>query len=120
MDGWFPQSWFMGLAKTPYLLETGPWWAVVLWLAAVGGCVGSFVDVVRLRAPHGEDYKLQGSRCPCCRHALPWWQNVPLVAWPLLRGKCYYCRAPIPMRYWLYEVAFAALFVAIGIATPWL
>ena len=108
------------LLGTPYLLETGPWWAVVIWLAAVGGCVGSFVNVVLLRAPQGEDYKMKGSYCPCCRHSLPWWQNVPLLAWPLLRGKCFYCRAPIPIRYWLHELAFAALFVAAGIATPWL
>lgn len=102
------------------LAEVGPWLAVVAWLAAFGGCVGSFLNVVALRAPAGEDFKFQGSRCPCCRRPLPWWQNVPLVAWPLLRGRCWYCRAPIPIRYWLWELAFAALFVGAGLATPWL
>ncbi len=106
--------------RTPVWLEDGPWWAVVLWLAAVGGCIGSFLNVVSLRAPVGEDIVVQGSRCPCCRHKLAWWQNLPLIGWPLLRGRCYYCRAPIPMRYWLWELAFAALFVGAGIASPWL
>lgn len=120
MDIGFPYSWFEGFGRTPYLLETGSWLAVLLWLAAVGGCVGSFLNVYLLRSPHGEDYKLQGSRCPYCRHPLPWWQNVPLLAWPLLRGRCYYCRAPIPIRYWLYELAFAVLFVVLGIGSRWL
>ena len=46
--------------------------------------------------------------------------NLPLVGWPMLRGRCYDCRTPIPIRYWLWELGFAALFVAAGIATPWL
>lgn len=116
MSDWF----FSSFPRTTYLAETGPWWAAVVWLAALGGCVGSFLNVVALRTPAGEDIVVAGSRCPCCRHRLAWWQNLPLLGWPLLGGRCHYCRAPIPIRYWLWELAFAALAVGIGLATPWL
>lgn len=119
MHDWFAPL-FDGVERTPALLEMGPWLAVLAWLAAVGGCVGSFLNVVSLRRPHGEDIVVQGSRCPLCRHPLRWWQNLPLLGWPLLRGRCYYCRGPIPIRYWLWEIAFAAAFVLVGLATPWL
>lgn len=120
MNDWLPQSWFEGMERTPYLLENGPWWAMIIWFAAVGGCIGSFLNVVALRVPKGEDIVVKGSRCPICEHKLRWWQNMPLIGWPLLRGKCFYCRTPIPIRYWLWELAFAALFVGAAIASPWL
>ncbi|MGL4513212.1 MAG: prepilin peptidase [Lacipirellulaceae bacterium] len=119
MHGWF-EGWFDGFEKSPYLLERGPWIAVVLWLAAVGGSIGSFLNVVALRRPAGEDIVHQGSRCPVCRHPIRWRHNLPLLGWPLLRGRCYDCRTPIPIRYWLWELGFATLLVAAGIATPWL
>ncbi len=106
--------------RTPYLLESGPWWAVVIWLAAMGGCVGSFLNVVMLRVPHGDDIVFTPSQCPVCHHKIRRRHNLPILGYLLLRGRCYDCKTPIPARYWLWEVAFAALFVAIGLATPWL
>ncbi len=101
-------------------LEWGPWFTVILWLFVFGGCVGSFLNVVMLRGAKGDDYIFAPSRCPVCQHKIRFWHNLPLLGYLLLRGRCYDCKTPIPIRYFLWEVAFAALFVAIGIATPWL
>lgn len=110
---------------TPHLhanswFEWGPWIAVVLWLAAVGGCVGSFLNVVMLRAPNKEDFVFASSRCPICQNKIRRWHNLPILGYLLLRGRCYDCKTPIPIRYFLWELSFAVLFVVIGIATPWL
>ncbi|MEQ8849510.1 prepilin peptidase [Botrimarina sp.] len=107
--------------RTPWWLEHAPYWAAVLWFVAVGGCVGSFLNVVALRTPKGEDFVARPSECPVCGHRLRWRHNLPLIGYPMLRGRCYDCHTRIPIRYWLWEVAFAALFGVIGaiVARPY-
>ena len=53
-----------GVWQTPVWLEHAPWWAAVLWFAAVGGCIGSFLNVVSLRGPRGDDVVFRPSSCP--------------------------------------------------------
>ena len=53
-----------------------------------------------------------GSRCPACGHHIRWYENLPLVGWLLLRGRCSACKAPISIRYPAVEVATGALFAA--------
>ncbi|TWT89008.1 Leader peptidase PppA [Pseudobythopirellula maris] len=116
-------EWFENLftfERVPPWLDALPWWAVVVWLAAFGGCVGSFLNVVALRAPKGKDVVFAPSHCPVCGHKIRPWHNLPIIGYMMLRGRCRDCRAPIPVRYWLWEVAFAALFVVAGLLTPWL
>jgi leader peptidase (prepilin peptidase)/N-methyltransferase len=88
---------------TPLLVLTG-----VLGLA-----VGSFLNVVIHRVPRGESVLRPGSHCPHCGAAVRPWQNVPVLSWLLLRGRCAGCRAGISARYPLVELATAALFVAV-------
>ena len=52
------------------------------------------------------------SRCPQCGHAIRWYENIPLISWLVLRGKCSACRTPISVRYPLVELATGALFAA--------
>ncbi|CAD5374143.1 Leader peptidase / N-methyltransferase [Rubrivivax sp. A210] len=54
------------------------------------------------------------SRCPSCGHAIRWYENIPLLSWLVLRGRCSACAAPIPVRYPLVEVGTAALFGAVA------
>ncbi len=55
-----------------------------------------------------------GSRCPACGHRIRWHENIPIVSWLLLRGRCSACKAPISARYPLVEAATALLFAVIG------
>jgi leader peptidase (prepilin peptidase)/N-methyltransferase len=77
---------------------------------ALGACVGSFLNVVVYRLPHGESIIHPGSRCPACQDAIPAWANVPILSWLYLRGRCRRCKSPISIRYPLVETATATLF----------
>jgi len=112
-------------------------------LAVLGLCVGSFLNVVIHRMPQmlERQWKLDAmgmldlpepaggatseadqpltlskpaSRCPACGHQIRWYENIPLLSWLALRGKCSACGARISVRYPLIELATAALFAACG------
>ena len=105
---------------TDHLLTTCLWWFAVVWLGCLGGCVGSFLTVVWDRLGTGEGFVLPRSRCPECDHEIRRYHNVPVIGWLLLRGRCYDCGSRIPLKHPLIEAVFAALFIAIGLLTPWL
>jgi len=71
---------------------------------------GSFLNVVIYRLPRGESLAFPGSHCPSCGHALVPFENVPLVSWVALRGRCRYCGVAIASRYPLVETLTACLF----------
>lgn len=87
----------------------GAWLAAA---AALGACLGSFLNVVIHRLPRGESLLRPGSHCPRCGAAVRPWHNVPVLGWLLLRGRCRDCAAPIPVRYPLVELAGAAAVLA--------
>jgi leader peptidase (prepilin peptidase)/N-methyltransferase len=85
-------------------------------LAAVGGLVaGSFFNVVIARLPRHESLVKPRSRCPECGHPVRPYDNIPVVSWLLLRGRCRDCGARISSRYPLVELGTAALFAAVVI-----
>jgi leader peptidase (prepilin peptidase)/N-methyltransferase len=106
-------------------------------LGALGLCIGSFLNVVIHRLPimmqHGwrvESAELLGvqiepaspislskprSRCPSCGHQIRWYENVPLISYLALRGKCSACKTPISARYPAIELLTALMFAACGI-----
>ncbi len=82
--------------------------------AAIGGVIaGSFLNVVAYRLPRGESLATPGSRCPTCGTPIRPYDNIPVLGWVLLRGRCRACRIAIPARYPLVEGLSAAL--AIGV-----
>jgi leader peptidase (prepilin peptidase)/N-methyltransferase len=88
--------------------------AVEIALAAVFGAVlGSFLNVVIHRVPLGESLVTPGSRCPSCRTPLAPYDNVPVISWLVLRGRCRHCGAPISPRYPLVELITAVAFAAV-------
>jgi leader peptidase (prepilin peptidase)/N-methyltransferase len=122
-------------ASLPVLTEIilTPW-----GLAVLGLCVGSFLNVVihrmplmlerqwqedaraTLGVPDGQTEQAEltlskpASRCPSCGHQIRWYENIPLLSWMALRGKCSACGARISVRYPLIELGTAALFAACG------
>jgi len=84
--------------------------ALAIVFAAVGGLIaGSFLNVDAYRLPRGESFGRSRSRCPYCGTQLRAIDNVPLVSWLALRGRCHHCGAPISARYPLVELATAGL-----------
>lgn len=73
--------------------------ATLVVVGAAGLFLGSFNNVLIHRLPRGESVVWPGSRCPACGHPLRWWENIPLVSFALLRGRCSSCQAPISWRY---------------------
>lgn len=84
----------------------------------LGLIIGSFLNVVAYRAPAGISL-LRESRCPACDIPLKPWQNVPVISWLALRGRCATCRGPISARYPLVELGTGVLFTAIAMLLPW-
>jgi len=93
-----------------------PEWVILAFVFAFGACVGSFLNVVVYRLPRGESLSHPSSRCPKCEHALAWYDNVPVLGWLWLGGKCRYCKAAISSRYPIVEFLTGALFAFYYIA----
>jgi leader peptidase (prepilin peptidase) / N-methyltransferase len=82
-------------------------------LAVPAGLIfGSFATVVAHRAPRRESLVAGRSRCPSCGSSIAAYDNIPVVSWLVLRGRCRSCHAAIPARYPLTEIAMAVLFAA--------
>jgi leader peptidase (prepilin peptidase)/N-methyltransferase len=89
-----------------------------LLVAVIGACVGSFLNVVAWRLPRRESLVLPASHCPRCGVPLAWHQNLPVLGWLRLRGRCGSCRGLISPRYPLVELLCAGLWVAALHASP--
>lgn len=86
-------------------------------LAGIAGLlVGSFLNVVAWRLPRGESVVSPGSRCPACGEGVRAYDNVPVLSWLLLRGRCRHCGSPISPRYPLVELATGLLWAAVVLA----
>lgn len=86
----------------------------VVAVAALGGLlIGSFLNVVAHRLPRGESLVRPGSHCPGCGAAVRPYDNVPVLSWLVLRGRCRDCGEPISWQYPLVELATAMLFAAV-------
>lgn len=78
---------------------------------ALGACVGSFLNVVIYRLPNDLSVnKPARSFCPSCKYQIPWYQNLPILSWLLLRGKCANCKGSIAPRYIMVEALTAIIF----------
>lgn len=87
---------------------------IALLSAVLGLAVGSFLNVVVWRVPRGESVVRPPSACPRCGHAIRARDNVPVLGWLLLRGRCRDCGEPISVRYPLVEAGTAAAFALVG------
>jgi leader peptidase (prepilin peptidase)/N-methyltransferase len=88
-------------------------------LAVVGLAVGSFLNVCIHRLPRGQSLNSPPSRCPHCDYRLRWFDNIPVVSYAILGGRCRKCRARISIRYPIVELITMGLFVLHGEAFGW-
>ena len=79
----------------------------------LGALIGSFLNVCIYRLPRQESIAWPGSHCPKCSHPLAWYDNIPILSYFMLAGRCRHCTEPIPFRYPLVEVLNAAGYVAL-------
>lgn len=108
-----------------------PLWAlqhlpIAVFIFCFGASVGSFMNVVIYRLPAGISVISPPSRCPVCGVRLTWRENLPIVGWLLLRGRCKACGVRISPQYVIVELAMAVLFLGLYIllfavppSTPW-
>jgi leader peptidase (prepilin peptidase)/N-methyltransferase len=89
-------------------------WSAVFFV--FGATVGSFLNVCIHRMPRDESLLWPPSHCPACGKPIPWYLNLPLISWVVLRGRCARCRAPISPRYVLVELLTALLFLGSWLA----
>lgn len=88
----------------------------IFWLVyvfVVGICIGSFLNVVVLRGFSGESIVLPPSHCTKCNHKLAWYDNIPLLSYLFLRGKCRYCSEKISIQYPIVEFFTGIVFLGI-------
>jgi len=84
----------------------------------IGGVFGSFLNVCIYRIPAELSVSVPRSRCPKCLTPIKWYDNLPVLAWLLLRGKCRSCKAPISPRYPAIELLTALLFAGVWLCYP--
>jgi len=88
-------------------------------LGLLGLLVGSFLNVVISRVPEGLSVVTPPSRCPKCSHRLSWFENIPVLSWIVLRGRCRRCSAGISFQYPLVEILTGVLYLACGRRFGW-
>ena len=76
-----------------------------------GALFGSFLNVLILRLPKDESIVYPGSHCPSCDKPIAWYDNIPVLSWVMLGGKCRHCREPISVQYPLIELTTAMLWM---------
>jgi leader peptidase (prepilin peptidase) / N-methyltransferase len=84
-----------------------------------GALIGSFLNVCIYRLPR-EISMMRPARsfCPNCQNLIPWYENIPILSWLLLRGRCSRCHAPISRRYVIVEIVTAVLFATAAFLIP--
>lgn len=91
-----------------------------IFAAIIGLCIGSFLNVVALRQLKGEEFVMKASHCPKCNNFLKWYDNIPVLSYLCLGGKCRFCKEKISIQYPIVEastgIVFAFLFFFFGLS----
>jgi len=85
----------------------------IIFIFTFGACIGSFLNVVIYRMPRGESIVFPASHCTRCGKAIKGYDNIPLISWLILRGKCRFCKTSISPRYFIIELATALMVVGL-------
>ena len=92
--------------------------AILAFIFIIGLCIGSFLNVVILRALSEESIVFPASKCPKCQTPLKWWHNIPVLSYIMLGGKCAFCKENISIQYPIIElitgISFVLIFLKFG------
>ncbi|HSM09884.1 MAG TPA: prepilin peptidase [Gemmatimonadota bacterium] len=86
----------------------------LVYAGLLGAAIGSFINVLVARLPVGESPVRPRSSCPACGAMIAWYDNIPIVSWLVLRGRCRRCGAPISIEYPLVEAGTALIWVGVA------
>jgi leader peptidase (prepilin peptidase)/N-methyltransferase len=86
------------------LVYPGVWGFVLFWVFAFGACIGSFLNVCIWRIPRGESLSKASSHCTVCGNPIKWFDNIPVISYLVLRGRCRSCRTPYSCSYFVVEL----------------
>lgn len=86
-------------------LTAGAWFTRALWSAVIGACIGSYWACAAYRIPRGEALSGTGCHCPGCGERIPWYLNVPVLGFLVLRGRAACCGMKMSPRYLWFELA---------------
>ncbi|MBR2345095.1 MAG: prepilin peptidase [Lentisphaeria bacterium] len=111
-------NWQMWYQHAPYdwfsrfgMIYPAVWIFVFFWVFAMGACFGSFLNVCIWRIPRKESLSKTASHCTTCGTAIRWFDNLPIISYLILQGKCRHCRTPYSPSYFFVELTCAVLFV---------
>ena len=116
------QQWLYPLSDYPWfercgLNYTAVWVLAFFWSFAFGACWGSFFNVCIWRIPRGESLSREPSHCGSCGVRIKWYDNIPIVSYLVLRGRCRSCKATYSPRYLIVELLCGTLFAAVVLKT---
>jgi leader peptidase (prepilin peptidase)/N-methyltransferase len=86
---------------------------LIIFVFALGTCIGSFLNVVIYRMPRDESIAWPPSHCPSCGRHIRWYDNIPILSWLALRGRCRYCKTSISAQYIIVELVTGLLVVGL-------
>ena len=118
MNGWFDQQVLFAFDGARWGLVPAAWAVFAAAAAVLGACVGSFLNVCIYRIPLDQSVVRPRSHCMSCGALIPWYHNLPVVSYFVLRGRCARCGARFSFRYAAVEALVALLFVAVFCAFP--
>ena len=103
-------EWLIGMPE-----EQATWLArvAIAFVLGLGAIIGSFLNVCIYRIPLGQSVSVPRSHCFGCGRTIPWYLNIPVLSWFILRGKCAYCKSEISVRYPAVEALTAVLFLLV-------
>lgn len=116
LSSWYhlsTENWFRMLG----LIYPGVWIIVLFWLFAFGACIGSFLNVCIWRIPRGESLSRASSHCTVCGSPIHWYDNIPVISYLVLRGKCRSCKTPYSCSYFVVELVSGALTALLVVKT---
>ena len=87
---------------------------ILIVVGVFGAIIGSFLNVVIHRLPEEESIVFPNSRCPACGNAIGWYDNIPILSYAILRGRCRKCNEGISARYPAVELLTALLWVGVA------